>query len=120
MKAVLDSRQLLAVLVLAKTRSFTLAAKELFLTQSAVSHAIRSLENDLDCRLFERTTRGVALTPVGKLFLEYAEKTIAEMKAARAMVERERPVGDESGLPRPALPPELNRTRGGVLLEADV
>jgi len=116
MKSVLDSRQLLAVVVLAKTRSFTLAAKELFLTQSAVSHAIRSLERDLDCRLFKRTTRGVAITPVGKSFLEHAERIVGEMKAARATVERERSASDDEWrLARPALLPELNRARGGVL-----
>ncbi len=96
MKSVLDSRQLLAMAVLARTRSFTLTAKELFLTQSAVSHAIRSLETDLDCRLFMRTTRGVALTPIGKLFLEYAEKIIREMTMARAMVAKERLLDDDS------------------------
>lgn len=108
------------MVVLAKTRSFTLAAKELFLTQSAVSHTIRSLEKDLDCRLFKRTTRGVALTRVGRLLLEYAEKAVEEMKVARAMIERERLMDDESRLARPALLPELNRAHSGVLLEADV
>ena len=44
MKSILDSRQLLAFTMLARRGSFTLAAKDLFLTQSAVSHAIKALE----------------------------------------------------------------------------
>lgn len=86
MKSVLDSRQLLAASVLAKTGSFTLAGKELYLTQSAVSHAIRVLEEDLECRLFTRTGRGVVLTPAGRRLLRHAEPILAEMQAARAMM----------------------------------
>ena len=86
MKAILDSRQLLAVIVLARTGSFTVAGKELFLTQSAVSHAIKALENELECALFERTGRGVVLTENGRRFLPYAEKVMVEMEAARGVI----------------------------------
>lgn len=86
MKSVLDSRQLLAMSVLARTGSFTLAAKELFLTQSAVSHAIKALEEELECRLFTRTGRGVILTEAGRHFLQYSEKIMAEMETARTLV----------------------------------
>ncbi len=86
MRAIVDSRQLLAVVVLARTGSFTLAGKELFLTQSAVSHAIKALENELECALFERTGRGVTLTPNGRQFLPYAQKILAEMEAARGVI----------------------------------
>lgn len=85
-RAVIDSRQLLAVVVLARTGSFTLAGKELFLTQSAVSHAIKAIENDLECPLFERTSRGVRLTPTGRRFLPRAEKILGEMEAARGVI----------------------------------
>ncbi|MBC8011128.1 MAG: LysR family transcriptional regulator, partial [Burkholderiales bacterium] len=44
---ILDSRKLLAFATLARVGSFTQAAKELSLTQSAVSHAIKALERDL-------------------------------------------------------------------------
>lgn len=83
MKSVLDSRQLLAASVLAKTGSFTLAGKELYLTQSAVSHAIRVLEEDLECQLFVRTGRGVVLTPAGVRLLKYAQPILDKMQAAR-------------------------------------
>ena len=86
MRPILDSRQLLAVVVLARAGSFTLAGKQLFLTQSAVSHAIKALENELECALFERTGRGVVLTPHGRRFLPYAERILGEMETARGVI----------------------------------
>ncbi|MEI6467780.1 MAG: LysR family transcriptional regulator [Verrucomicrobiota bacterium] len=62
MKTTLDSRQLHAFAALARRGSFTLAAKDLFLTQSAVSHAIKALEDDVGCRLLDRVGRRVLLT----------------------------------------------------------
>jgi DNA-binding transcriptional LysR family regulator len=86
MRGILDSRQLLAMVVLARTGSFTLAGKELYLTQSAVSHAIKALENELECPLFERTGKGVTLTDRGRRFLPHAEKIVGEMEAARDVI----------------------------------
>ena len=60
MTLILDSRRLLAFATLAQIGSFTLAAKELHLTQSAVSHTIKALEDELGLRLFERRGRRVA------------------------------------------------------------
>jgi DNA-binding transcriptional LysR family regulator len=84
MKPTIDSRQLLAFAALARRGSFTLAAKDLFLTQSAVSHAIKALESDVGCRLFDRAGRRVLLTQAGEQFLRHAEKILREMEAARA------------------------------------
>ena len=50
----------------ARCRSVTLAAEELYLSQPAVSRSIRQLEQALDCRLFLRTPKGVALTSEGR------------------------------------------------------
>jgi hypothetical protein len=47
MEHAIDSRQLRAFICLARSGSFTQAGRELHLTQSAISHAIKSLENDL-------------------------------------------------------------------------
>ncbi|WP_104400498.1 LysR substrate-binding domain-containing protein [Vibrio penaeicida] len=52
----------------AKTLSFTLSAKTLNLTQSAVSHRIKALENELGFNLFVRGTRKLTLTPEGERF----------------------------------------------------
>lgn len=84
MKPTLDSRQLHAFSALARRGSFTLAAKDLFLTQSAVSHAIKALEDDLGTRLVDRVGRRVLLTQAGEQFLRHTEKILREMEAARA------------------------------------
>ena len=58
----LDTRQMRAFLMLARKGSFTLAAKELNLTQSAISHAVKALEEDVGCRFFDRVGKKVLLT----------------------------------------------------------
>ena len=84
MKAnVFDTRHLLAFAALARLGSFTRAAQELFLTQSAVSHAIKALEEQAGCRLFERSGRRVELTQSGEQFLRHVDRIMAEMKTAR-------------------------------------
>ncbi len=80
---VFDTRQLIAFAALARLGSFTRAAQELFLTQSAISHAIKALEEQAGCRLFERAGRRVTLTQSGEQFLRHVEKILGEMKAAR-------------------------------------
>lgn len=86
MKSVLDSRQLLAARVLADTGSFTLTGQQLSLTQSAVSHAIKALEEELECSLFQRTGKGVKVTTAGRHFLEHADQILAQMEIARTLV----------------------------------
>ena len=86
MKTIIDSRKLLAFVTLARCGSFTQTARELFLTQSAVSHAIRALENELETRLFDRLGRRVRLTTSGEQLLEYATKILTEMQNARAQL----------------------------------
>ena len=81
---ILDSRKLLAFATLARVCSFTQAARELSLTQSAVSHAIKALEKDLNCRLFERMGRQVTITQAGRQLLQHTDVILAEMKHARA------------------------------------
>jgi DNA-binding transcriptional LysR family regulator len=79
----LDSRQLRAFSALARTGSFTLAAKELFLSQSAVSHSMKALEEDIGCRLLDRVGKKVFLTQAGEQLLRHAEKILREMSDAR-------------------------------------
>jgi DNA-binding transcriptional LysR family regulator len=88
MKAkVFETRQLLAFAALARLGSFTQAAHELHLTQSAISHAIKALEEQAGCRLFERAGRRVSLTQAGEQLLRHVDKIFAEMKSARAGLE---------------------------------
>ncbi|MDX2187732.1 MAG: LysR family transcriptional regulator [Opitutaceae bacterium] len=87
MNRTLDSRQLLAFAAVARRGSFTLAAKDLFLTQSAVSHAMKSLEEEVGSRLLDRVGKRVLLTQAGEQFLRHAEKILAEMEMARAALD---------------------------------
>src|SRR5882762_10300042 len=83
MSAPLDSRQLRAFRILARTGSFTEAARELHLTQSAVSHALRALEEDVGCRLLDRLGKKATLTQSGEQLLVRAQKILSEMTQAR-------------------------------------
>ena len=60
-----------------KCQSFSKAAKELYMTQPAVSQAVMQLERELNIRLFTRTYRGVTLTNEGKTLFEYANAAIS-------------------------------------------
>lgn len=60
----------------AKCQSFSKAAKELYISQSAVSQGIKQLERELQVRLFTRTPKGVNLTSEGNLLFEYVNSAI--------------------------------------------
>src|SRR6266540_3791107 len=83
MKTPLDSRQLRAFCVLARTGSFTQTARELHLTQSGISHSMKALENDTGCRLLDRLGKKVVLTQAGEQLLKHAMKILSEMETAR-------------------------------------
>ncbi len=86
--ATLETRHLRAFAILARTGSFTKAARELHLTQSAVSHAMKALEQQAGCRLLDRTGKKAALTEAGELLLVHAERILGEMAHARAALEK--------------------------------
>lgn len=60
--------------LVAQKGSLTEAAKELMITQPAVSQVIKSLEENLKTKLFQRVSKGVMLTPEGKILFEYVQK----------------------------------------------
>lgn len=60
----------------AKHRSFSKAARSLYMTQPAVSQAIMNMERELGTRLFTRTSKGVNLTNDGRLLYEYVSSAI--------------------------------------------
>lgn len=62
---------------IARELSFTRAAEQLGIQQSAVSHRVRALEQTLGLRLFERTTRELRLTPAGKIVCDAALQAVA-------------------------------------------
>ena len=59
--------------ILARTGNYLEAADSLYMGQSSLSRHIKTLEEELDIRLLDRTTRKVSLTEAGRLFLPYAE-----------------------------------------------
>lgn len=65
--------------------SFTLAAKELGISQSAVSQNIAELEKSLGAELFVRSRGKIALTPAGKSLIEYAERILYWYSAASSL-----------------------------------
>jgi LysR family glycine cleavage system transcriptional activator len=64
----------------ARSRSFTAAASELFLTPSAVSHAIRKLEGQLGTSLFVREGRSLLLTPDGEALMLYVGRGFDDLR----------------------------------------
>ena len=84
----LDSRQLRAFSILARTGSFTETARQVHLSQSAISHAMKALEHDVGCRLLDRLGKSVALTQAGEQLLVHAQKILAEMDSARGELGR--------------------------------
>lgn len=66
----------------ARHLSFTKAAEEIFVTQAAVSHQIRTLEDALGVRLFQRFNRALQLTPEGQRFLPAVRDALAILSKA--------------------------------------
>ena len=72
---------LISFLVVARERSFTKAAAKLGVSQSALSHSIRGLEERLDIRLLTRTTRSVAPTEAGEKLANSLEPRFREIES---------------------------------------
>ena len=79
-----EIRQLSYVEAVARYGGFTRAAERLHVAQSAVSAQVRALEVELGVTLFARTTRKVALTPAGEMFVARARRILAELDGARS------------------------------------
>ena len=78
------SRQLRAFLLVAEHRNFTRAAEAMFLTPSGISVLIRELEGACGMRLFDRTTRHVALTAQGQALAPLIRRTLDDLSATAA------------------------------------
>ncbi len=77
-----DLRQLRSFVAVADEGSFTLAAKKLFLTQSAISHSMKALEDSLGCKLLTRLGKRTALTGEGEVFLNRCRRVLGELEQA--------------------------------------
>lgn len=87
---------LISLMVIAREKSFTRAAAKLGVSQSALSHAIRGLEERLQLRLLTRTTRSVAPTEAGEHLIKtigpHLEEIESELNALHEL--RDRPSGN--------------------------
>ncbi len=73
-------------LTVARTRSFSVAAKELGTSQGTVSHHVAALEEYFDAELFKRTANGVEATEAGLTLKETAEKILQAAQEAKAKI----------------------------------
>lgn len=80
--SIVELRHLRTLLALEETGSVSLAAKRVFLTQSALSHQIRVLENHFDTPLFERKSTPIRFTPAGERLLKLGRELLPRVSAA--------------------------------------
>ena len=80
----MDSGAIHVFVQVAETRSFVATGRLLGISASAVGKRISALEEQLGVRLFNRSTRSVALTAEGGLFLQRGRRILSEIEAARA------------------------------------
>lgn len=107
------------VVAVAETGSFTRAARQCLVVQSALSHQIARLERELGARLFDRTSRRVRVTAAGEAFLpqarqalSFAERAAAEVAAAAGEVRGRLTVGVIPTVAAVDLPAALRVFRG--------
>jgi LysR family transcriptional regulator for metE and metH len=89
----LEIRHLKLIAAIAETGSMTRAGNCLHLTQSALSHQLRDVEEQLGVPLFERGNRKMTLTPAGRRLLESARTVIAELESAQQEIKARKVVG---------------------------
>lgn len=107
--------QLQVLLAVARTQSFSAAARELTVSRSAVSQAIRHLEEQLGVVLVARTTRSVSLTDTGRRLVEGTAPAIAQTRATLAEVAAK--PGEVVGRLRLSIPPSAFSTLTPFLAE---
>jgi len=72
----IDLKKLRHVVEVSRSEGITLAAQNLFITQSALTRSIADIESELNLKLFQRTPRGVLTTDAGKLFVSEAQQIL--------------------------------------------
>lgn len=80
----MELRQLRFFLKVAETLNFSEASKQLFITQSTLTQAVKQLENELDVVLFDRNSHEVHLTEAGTELVAYARRTVTDADACLA------------------------------------
>ncbi len=82
----MEQRDLQLFTTLAQTLHFGKAARQCHLSSSALTRAIQRLEREVDQELFLRDRRSVQLTSAGKIFLEYAERSLSDWERCRSQL----------------------------------
>ncbi|MGK0499148.1 MAG: DNA-binding transcriptional LysR family regulator [Oceanicoccus sp.] len=83
----MDTQNLLAFVSVVEAGSFSAAAEALHITQPAVSKRIAALENQLNCRLFDRISRSVQLTEAGTSLLPRAQRILLAVQEAKRSID---------------------------------
>ena len=100
---------ILAFVRVAELGSIAKAARALGISSSAVSKSVARLEDRLELRLFQRTTRSLGLTEEGRLFFQTCQRLLAELDDAERLI-RERAIAP-AGVLRVELPTALGRLK---------
>ena len=79
----MELRQLRYFVDIAQTEHLTTSARQLFVTQSTLSHGLKLLEEELGVQLFDRVGRGLKLSQAGAVFLQYAARALRELNDGR-------------------------------------
>jgi DNA-binding transcriptional LysR family regulator len=86
----MELRQLRYLVAIDDAGNLSRAAERLFVSQPALSYALRTLERELDVRLFERHAGGMTATPAGREIIVESRRTIAQADRVTAAAERYR------------------------------
>ena len=84
----LNTTQLECFMAVADFLNFSRAAEHLRITQPAVSHQVKTLEDELGGQLFSRTSKSVRLTQAGHMFLQYAGQMLKLARISQVQVKR--------------------------------
>jgi len=79
----IEHLQYFVALATSPTPSITKTAEELFISQQQLNRIISALEEDMNCKLINRSTKGVSLTENGKDFLSYAQNILKEYSSMK-------------------------------------
>ncbi|MDO5415784.1 MAG: LysR family transcriptional regulator [Lachnospiraceae bacterium] len=83
----MNTNQLKYFVAVAETKSFTKAANQYYISQTAITQQIHSLEEAMEVQLFDRTCRPIELTPAGHVFLNEAKAILERMNTAVSKVQ---------------------------------
>ncbi|MBI2520904.1 MAG: LysR family transcriptional regulator [Bdellovibrio sp.] len=110
----IETSQLQTLVAVARAKSFSRAAEDLNVTQSAISQSIKNLETKIEVGLFKRAGKKIMLTPEGEKlyalaaqFLESMDETIEEIRHDKATMSGKVRIGTLTGVGKSWLAPEL-------------